>query len=111
MLFNADAQDVHFSQFGQTPQLINPGATGVFDGNVRGILNYRTQWGAFGNPYTTYAASVDMPIAKGNGQNAYFGLGANFYKDIAGAADFGNFFAAAARKHRFLAFSERLAAL
>ncbi len=86
-----NAQDVHFSQFGQTPQLINPASAGVFNGNFRGILNYRTQWGAFGNPYTTYAASLDMPIAKGNGNHAYFGLGANFYKDVAGAADFGNF--------------------
>lgn len=88
---NTSAQDVHFSQFGQTPQLINPGATGMLNGKFRGILNYRTQWGAFGNPYTTYAASIDMPIAKGNGKHAYFGLGANFYKDVAGASDFGNF--------------------
>lgn len=85
------AQDVHFSQFGQTPQLINPGATGVFDGAVRGIMNYRTQWGAFGNAYNTYAASFDMPISKRSSREAYFGIGANFYKDVAGASDFGNF--------------------
>ncbi len=91
VLNKTNAQDVHFSQFGQTPQLINPGATGVFDGKFRGIANYRTQWGAFGNPYTTYAASFDMPLVKGNGKKAYFGLGANFYKDVAGASDFGNF--------------------
>ncbi len=85
------AQDVHFSQFGQTPQLINPGASGVFDGSVRGILNYKSQWSAFGDPYNTYAASFDVAIAKGNGRNAYFGLGANFYKDVAGESNFGNF--------------------
>ncbi|PCJ24338.1 MAG: hypothetical protein COA97_10070 [Flavobacteriales bacterium] len=85
------AQDVHFSQFGQTPQLINPGASGVFNGNVRAILNYRTQWGSFGNAYNTYAASFDAPIAKGNGRHAYFGLGVNFYKDVAGKSNFGNF--------------------
>jgi type IX secretion system PorP/SprF family membrane protein len=84
------AQDVHFSQFGQTPQLINPGATGVFDGNVRAILNFRTQWGSFGNAYNTYAASFDAPVAKRN-RGAYFGIGANFYKDIAGESSFGNF--------------------
>jgi type IX secretion system PorP/SprF family membrane protein len=83
-------QDVHFSQFGQTPQLINPGATGVFDGAIRGNLNYRTQWGAFGNAFNTYAASFDMPIAN-KGRGGYFGIGANFYKDVAGTADFGNF--------------------
>ena len=91
MSINAFAQDVNFSQFGQTPQLINPGATGVFGGSVRAILNYRTQWSAFGDAYNTYAASFDAPIAKGNAQHAYFGIGANFYKDVAGASDFGNF--------------------
>ena len=85
------AQDVHFSQFGQTPQLINAGATGVFDGNIRAIMNFRTQWGAFGNAYNTYGASFDAPIAKGNGKHAYFGIGVNFYKDVAGASNFGNF--------------------
>ncbi len=86
-----NAQDVHFSQFGQTPQLINPGATGVFDGSVRAILNYRSQWSSFGDAFTTYAASFDAPIAKGNGRHAYFGIGTNFYKDVAGKSDFGNF--------------------
>jgi len=89
--FRLFAQDVHFSQFGQTPQLINPGASGVFDGKVRGILNYKTQWSAFGKAYKTYAASVDLPIFKENNNHAYFGLGINFYKDVSGNADFGNF--------------------
>lgn len=85
------AQDVHFSQFVQTPQLINPAAAGSFNGSFRGILNYKNQWSAFGSPYTTYAASFDLPLAKGNGRNAYLGLGGNFYKDEAGDAKFGNF--------------------
>jgi type IX secretion system PorP/SprF family membrane protein len=88
---NLSAQDVHFSQFGQTPQLINPGATGVFSGNVRANLNYRTQWGSFGDAYNTYGASFDAPLAKGNGKQGYFGIGANFYKDVAGSSNYGNF--------------------
>ena len=87
------AQDVHFSQFGQTPQLINPGASGVFNGSVRANLNYRSQWSAFGDAFNTYAASFDLPIARGNGKHAYIGLGGNFYKDVAGEGDFGNFLA------------------
>jgi len=88
---SVNAQDVHFSQFGQTPQLINPAASGVFNGNVRAIINYRTQWGSFGNAYNTYAASFDASIKKGDGRHAYFGLGVNFYKDVAGQSEFGNF--------------------
>ena len=91
LTLNCSAQDVHFSQFVQTPQLINPAAAGSFIGNFRGILNYKTQWSAFGSPYKTYAASFDMPIAKGKGKKAYLGLGGNFYKDVAGDANFGNF--------------------
>lgn len=84
-------QDVHFSQFSQTPQLINPGATGSFMGSFRGILNYKTQWGGLGAAYKTYAASFDMPVAKGNGKRAHLGVGGNFYQDAAGDANYGNF--------------------
>ena len=38
-----NAQDVHFSQFNETPQLLNPGATGVYNGYMRGIINYKNQ--------------------------------------------------------------------
>ena len=95
------SQDVHFSQFGQTPQLINPGATGVVNGAVRAHLNYRSQWGGIG-AFKTDAASIDMPIAKGNGQKGYFGVGANFYKDVAGDSDFGNFLGSLSIVFRFL---------
>lgn len=89
LTLNSNGQDVHFSQFLQTPQLTNPGATGVFNGKVRGFLNYRTQWSSLGDAYKTYAASVDLPVSKKK-NNAYFGLGLNFYKDAAGSSDFGN---------------------
>jgi type IX secretion system PorP/SprF family membrane protein len=89
-LESINAQDVHFSQFSQTPQLINPGATGVFEGAFRGIINYRTQWGELGGGYKTYAASFDAPITKKNKKGSYLGLGANFYKDVAGKSSFGN---------------------
>tara|TARA_B100000809_G_scaffold86452_1_gene84849 strand:+ start:6907 stop:7950 length:1044 start_codon:yes stop_codon:yes gene_type:complete len=84
------AQDVHFSQFSQTPQLINPASTGVFDGSFRGIINYRKQWGSFGGGYKTYGASFDGAITKKNSKGSFLGLGANFYKDVAGKSNFGN---------------------
>jgi type IX secretion system PorP/SprF family membrane protein len=87
----AYGQDVHFSQFSQTPQLINPAATGSFNGSFRGIINYKTQWGGLGSAYKTYATSFDMPVAKGNGRRAHLGIGGNFYKDAAGDANYGNF--------------------
>jgi len=84
------AQDVHFSQFSQTPQLINPASTGVFEGSFRGIINYRKQWSSFGEGYKTYGASFDGAITKKNSKGSFLGLGANFYKDVAGKSNFGN---------------------
>lgn len=92
VFFKGWSQDVHFSQFSQTPQLINPASAGMFHGKVRGILNYRNQWGALGQAYKTYAVSVDAPLLKpSRGNKAYLGLGANFYKDVAGDSNFGSF--------------------
>ena len=53
-----NAQDVHFSQFGQTPQLINPAATGVFTGKFRGFLNYRSRIGSVRIPESSPLGSV-----------------------------------------------------
>ncbi|MFH1322164.1 MAG: type IX secretion system membrane protein PorP/SprF [Bacteroidota bacterium] len=39
------SQDIHFSQFYQTPLIINPALTGSFNGQVRVLMNYKDQWG------------------------------------------------------------------
>ncbi len=86
----AKAQDIHFSQINETPMHLNPAYTGLFDGLFRVNLNYRSQWAAMGSPYTTAAASFDMPLfpAKNRG---YMGVGAFLYRDQAGDSKFGTF--------------------
>ena len=64
MSFFADAQDPHFSQFFASPLTLNPALTGKFDGTLRVAGNYRNQWPAFNNVYTTSTLSVDFPILK-----------------------------------------------
>ena len=44
LLFSGKAQDIHFSQFNMSPGNLNPAFTGFFDGDVRGVANYRSQW-------------------------------------------------------------------
>ena len=61
-IFNADAQDPHFSQFFASPLTLNPALTGKFDGTLRAAGNYRNQWPAFNNVYTTSTLSVDFSI-------------------------------------------------
>jgi len=76
-------QDVHFSQFFSSPLTLNPANAGVFNGDLRAIMNYRSQWGSISRAYSTSAASLDMPILKSM-QAGMFGLGLNFFKDLAG---------------------------
>ncbi len=88
-LTSSFAQDIHFSQFNQTPQLLNPGAVGTTNGFINGIVNYKNQWSAMGNAFNTVAASVDMPMFDGKENKAHLGVGLNFFNDKAGEAKFG----------------------
>jgi type IX secretion system PorP/SprF family membrane protein len=84
------AQDIHFSQISETPLLLNPATTGVYDGYYRGILNYKRQWAAMGNPYSTFMGSFDMPFEnKRNKYGARLGIGAFLFSDKAGDSNYG----------------------
>ena len=58
------AQDPHFSQFFASPLTLNPALTGKFDGTLRVAGNYRNQWPAFNNVYTTQTLSIDFGILR-----------------------------------------------
>ncbi|PCH92368.1 MAG: hypothetical protein COB85_08240 [Bacteroidetes bacterium] len=77
------AQDMHFSQYFQTPLLTNPANTGVFNGDVRASLNYRNQWANL-SPFTTYGLSFDMGLLKKKMKDKYIGAGLAIFRDIAG---------------------------
>jgi len=81
---NAFAQNVHFSQFYQAPLLTNPALTGVFNGDMRAIVNYRQQWASIAEPFTTYAFSYDMGLLKKKKTNKYLGAGIFAFRDVAG---------------------------
>lgn len=55
----AQAQDIHFSQFYNSPFNLNPGLVGQFDGAYRFIGNQRTQWRSITTPYSTLGLSAD----------------------------------------------------
>ena len=62
-LGKVSAQDIHFSQFFQAPLRVNPGLTGVFNGDQRAFFQYRDQWKEFA-PFKTYSLSVDAGLMK-----------------------------------------------
>lgn len=54
-----NAQDVHFSQFSNTPMLINTAQTGDINGEFRVGYLYRNQWNSVANPYITSCLYAD----------------------------------------------------
>ena len=86
-VFNAEAQDIHFSQIHATPLALNPAMTGVFEGSGRLIGNYRNQWKSVTADYKTFMFSADMNIA-GPSKNSILGIGGQVYNDVAGDLDF-----------------------
>jgi type IX secretion system PorP/SprF family membrane protein len=53
-------QDIHFSQFYNTPTLLNPALTGLFRYDYRVTTIYRSQWRQINAPFNTVAVSGDM---------------------------------------------------
>ena len=88
-IVNCFAQDIHFSQFTETPLLINPALTGLYNGEQRASLNHKNQWTVMGNPYKTTAASFDMPMFNDKKNQGYLGAGINIFRDKAGDSQFG----------------------
>ena len=89
-LFEAMAQDVHFSQFAMSPLLLNPALAGMSQGNYRVYANFRTQWNtvAGGAAYRTFAGGGDMVLGKVTRYSSFAGIGVSFFSDQAGAAGF-----------------------
>jgi type IX secretion system PorP/SprF family membrane protein len=85
-LNNISAQDIHFSQVLETPMAISPANTGFFNGYVRSVANYRSQWASMGNAFQTLGATVDGGLFKSKKHSAFMGAGFTIYSDAAGAA-------------------------
>ncbi len=74
-------QDIHYSQFFNAFQYLNPAETGNFYGKTRLAGNYRNQWRAVGNPFETSLLSVEQNLFTANDA---FSWGLYFLDDRAG---------------------------
>ena len=89
-VFQTTAQDIHFSQTAETPLLINPGATGVYNGWERVHVNQRNQWVGANTQFSTSSLAFDVNFfKKQRNDKAHLGLGMFFYNDIGGDSKFG----------------------
>jgi type IX secretion system PorP/SprF family membrane protein len=85
LIKTAVAQDIHFSQYAETPSAINPALAGVTY-NTRVIGNYKTQWSSVANKYETMGISFEQTIKHKKLKGNYFAVAANVFKDVAGDA-------------------------
>lgn len=84
LTINCSAQDIHFSQANMTPLLINPANAGS-EYTIRGILNYRSQWGSVSSPFVSMMAAYDMNFKKGKkSKTGYFAGGLYAFTDKSG---------------------------
>ncbi|MEM1318682.1 MAG: PorP/SprF family type IX secretion system membrane protein [Bacteroidota bacterium] len=81
------AQDVHLSHIHASPILLNPGMTGLFNGDMRLIANARSQWQSVTKGYQTVTASADARLMQ-LGRNDIVAGGIQLYSDKAGDLDF-----------------------
>lgn len=81
------AQDIHLSQYDASPMYLNPAMTGKFNGRMRLVGHYRTQWRSIlqEDAYVTTGFSADRPL-KNN-----ISVGAQIMNQKAGAGNFGEF--------------------
>lgn len=79
------AQDIHFSQFYETTILRNPALCGVFNGDYKASVNYRSQWRSISTPYTTAQLSLETRIPVNNESNDFFSAGLLAMYDKAGS--------------------------
>src|SRR5689334_3645512 len=73
----SSAQDLHFSQFFNSPLTTNPANTGFIpDGDYRLGINYRNQWSAIMTvPYKTMSAFGDVQVMRNKFETGWLGLG------------------------------------
>jgi type IX secretion system PorP/SprF family membrane protein len=98
----AIAQDLHFSQYSQTPSLVNPALTGS-SYVLRASVIYKDQWRSVTVPYKTYGASFEMKLKASNWEKtdkfktkiykqsySRLAAGLSFYRDKAGDGNMGS---------------------
>jgi type IX secretion system PorP/SprF family membrane protein len=87
LVMAVQAQDLHFSQFFNTPLTTNPANTGFIpDADYRIGAHYRNQWSSVMTvPYKTYSVFADAQVFRDKLENGWLGIGAVLLSDEAGS--------------------------
>jgi len=87
----AYGQEIHFSQFYENSIIRNPALTGIFSGDYKAGVNYKTQWNTISVPYKTGLATVESRL-RVNEVNDYFSYGISVVYDQAGSTAFNSLY-------------------
>ena len=84
-----NAQDLHFSQFMNSPLTTNPANTGFIPGGDYRIgMNYRNQWSSIMSiPYKTFSAFGDAQVMRNRFETGWIGAGGTILRDVAGSGN------------------------
>lgn len=83
---NGNGQDIHYSQFFNSPLNLNPALTGAFGGEQRITANYKNQWNGL-SPYNTFTAAYDRKLSPSD-TTGFFSVGGHLNYDKAGDLGF-----------------------
>ncbi|MFM7079112.1 MAG: PorP/SprF family type IX secretion system membrane protein, partial [Bacteroidota bacterium] len=83
------SQDIHFSQFLESPLNLNPAQTGAFDGDIRFVANHRNQWKSVTTPYVTFSGSFESALNGLSNEKTRTSIGVLFNNDRAGDSKMG----------------------
>ncbi len=81
-----NSQDIHYSQFYNSPININPAKVGIFNGDTRFNASIRDQWRGVPVPWTTVSLSYDRKFLMNNSEKSFFSAGLLYNYDRQGDA-------------------------
>lgn len=94
------AQDYIYSQYINTPLMVNPALTGDITTDYRTGIGYRTQWASIAEAFVNTSAYYEMPLLKQRSSENQMGLGAWISRDQMGKAKMGLLQAVASASYR-----------
>ena len=87
LVLSIKSQDLHLSQFYETPLLRNPALAGIFTGDVRVNAVYRDQWNSVTTGYRTGSVSGEYKVPVGQADD-YVTWGMQLFYDKAGTVSY-----------------------
>jgi type IX secretion system PorP/SprF family membrane protein len=82
------SQDLHFSQFFNSPLTTNPANTGFIpEADYRIGANYRSQWTSIPVPFKTMSIFGDAQVFRDRFETGWVGLGGVILRDVAGSGN------------------------